>query len=413
VYVTWVSGGTADPYKRLTVNSSWEDHNAGISNDVHLSSFLFAAGVPPDPAVEGGSDVDGGTVEVTGTLSGIDLSRAVLFNPSSSADLESLFVREASGQARSSAALLELNAGTPSGCSVEATTAQCDGIVAGTATDSDASTGTPEHDAEGPLYDAGHNLSAGAGILSMALGANDLVESRTTARSCFSCFGTAIGDDDRLAYHWSRGSGPDSASIGFDVGPVDGQLVRMTGASQSTSTLDQDTVSGSHLLTSQARLQMPGVDVVAVNGAPAGFVAAVQISSVDVEVTAQAGPTANPPAVTGDAVTVQVYDTLGGGSLGYRTISATPGQEKEEAASAGFTVGGATVSLTTTVISGGKSVVSTTDGSGTINYADVSLTNWLRITVHLVIVEGGTTLADSMIEFDYGRLAARTQWESV
>lgn len=415
VYVTWVTQGNADPFKRLTVIVSWANaqyDTATIANRVRLSSFLFEAGVPPDPLVDGAADVDGGTVEVTGTFDGIDLSRAVIYNPSAVGAVSSLFVREATGLARSSSGVLEVASGTVSGCDVNAsaTSAQCDGIFADTATDSDASTGLPENDAEGPVYDVGHEASAGT-VLTLDLGANDAVESKSTSRSCFTCYTTTIGDDDRLASHWSEGSGPDSAAFGFDVGPVSGDLVRLTGASLATSSLDHDAVNDTHMLSAFARLQMPSVDVVTVQGAPTGFVGAVRISSVDVQVDAAAGPTALSPSVTGGAIEVQVYDTLGG-TLGYRTISVDPGEEKEESATASFDVGGASVTLATTVVSGGKATSSTTDASGNITYAEASLTNWLRISVEVDIVLDGTSLADSMVEFDYGRLAARAQWES-
>lgn len=415
VYVTWTVNGTADPFKRLTVITSWDDPNAGVMSEVRLSSFLFFADVPPDPMVSGRSDVDGGTVTVTGTLDGVDLSRAVIFNPTAAGDIESLFIREASGKARSSSALLEMNTGTPSGCSVSAATAQCDGIVADTTADSDTSTQSPENDAEGPTYDTSHTLSGGTGF-NMNLGANDSVESKSSGRSCFTCFSPTIGDDDRLAYDRSQGSGPDSASIGITAGPVTANLIEVSGASHATSTLDQDAVSSSHLLTSKGRFQMPGIDVVTVDGAPSGFVAAVRISSVDVEVTSQAGPTAAAPAVTGGDVTVDIYDTLSGGTLGYRQMVITPGEAKEDSASASYPVEGtdADVALTTTVISGGKSLAHTTDSGGTINYGEASLTNWLRITVQIVVTSGtGETLADLTVEFDYGRLASRAQWESV
>lgn len=416
VYVTWADQGAPDPFKRLTVVVTWQNEQydaAAVSNKVRLSSFLFQAGVPPDPLVDGAADVDGGTVEVIGTLAGIDLSRAVLYNPSAAGELNSLFVREASGQARSSSGLLEVNSGSVSGCEVDATgrTAECNGISADTAADSDASTALPEHDAEGPTYDVAQSASAGT-VLALNLGANDSVHSKSTARSCFACYSTTIGDDDRLANHWSEGSGPDSASVGFDVGPVEGALVQMSGASLATTTLDQDAVSATQMLTTSARLRMPGVDVVTVQGAPPGFVAAVRISSLDIQVGAGAGPTAPAPSVSGNAVSVDIYDTLGG-TLGYRTITVNPGEEKEETASAAFSVNGATVSLTTTVVSGGKTLSSTTDGAGNITYAEASLTNWLRISVVVLITNPDQTLANTTVEFDYGRLAARAQWESV
>lgn len=408
VYVTWAVQGAADPFKRITVIVAWSDDAGPIPHQVRLSSYLFEAGVPPDPLVESNADVDGGTVQITGMLAGIDLNRAVIYNPSAVGEVNSLFVRAASGQARSSSGLLEVNSGTVSGCEVTGYAAECNGIAADSGADSDASTPLPEHDVEGPAYDLAQSASAGTG-LTLNLGGNDSVHTKSTARSCFSCFGAVIGDDDRLAYDWSEGTGPDSTSFGFDVGAVEGSLVQLNGASRATTAVDQDSVSDTHKVSSSAHLVMPSVDVVTVQGAPAGFVAAVQISSVDVEATAGAGPTVAAPAITSSAISVDVYDTLGG-TLGYRTITVNAGEDKEESASASFDVGDNTVSLTTTVISGGKSLSSTTNSSGIVDFAEATLANWLRITVQIHISGPSGTLADTAVEFDYGRIAARASW---
>ena len=408
VYVTWATQGTADPFKRITAIVSWSDAAGPIAHHVRLSSYLFEAGVPPDPLVESTADVDGGTIELTGTMAGINLNRALIYNPSAVGEINSLFVREASGQARSSSSLIEVNSGTVTGCEVTGSVAECNGISADSGADSDASTALPEHDVEGPAYDIAQSASAG-GVLTLNLGANDTVHTKSTARSCLSCFATVIGDDDRLAYDWSEGTGPDSTSFGFDLGAVEGSLVELNGASVATATVDQDSVSDTHKVSSSAHLVMPSVDVVTMQGAPAGFVSAVHVSSVDVEATAGAGPTVVAPAITSSGVTVDVYDTVGG-TLGYRTITLDAGEDKEESASASFDVGENTVSLTTTVISGGKSLNSTTDSSGTIDFAEATLTNWLRITVQILITGPSGTLADTTVEFDYGRIATRASW---
>lgn len=411
-YVTWVDPGPAEPYKRLTVVVSWDAaqyKTEVIANHIRLSSFVFEAGVPPDPLVEGTADVDGGTVEVTGTLTGTDLRRAVIYNPSASGVVNSLFIRESSGQARTASGLLELNSGSPSGCAVSGTVTECNGVLANTATDSDNSTTLPEHDGEGPVVDVARSASAGT-ALTLQIGANGAAESKSTARSCFACFTSVMGDDDRLAFHTSKGTGPDSTSVGFDVGSVAGNLVKYSGSSKAGTTIDHDAVTTTQMVSSHGYLSMPAVDVVTVNGAPTGFLSAVHIGAVHVKVDAAAGPTAPAPTVSGAAINVDIYDTLGGGSLGYRTISVVPGQPAEETASATFAVGDNTVSLTTTVVSGGKSVSSTNDG-GVITFAEASLTNWLRVSVRVVVTTSSrAVVADTVMEFDYGRLAARTNW---
>lgn len=414
VYVTWVTTGS-ERYKRITVEVAWQRaqyDTAVVDDHVRMSSFLFAAGVPPDPLLDGVVTVDGGTTTVAGTLADVDLERAVVYNPSASGTLTSLFTREAAGNATSASATVDTLSGTVSGCDVDSTGqhTECSGIRAETTTDSDTATAVPEHDEDGPRFDTAHSVSSGS-VFDLALGANDSVDSESTSRSCHSCFSEMLGDDDRLAHHWSEGAGPDTVDFGFDVGPIDGSLIRTSGNSTSTATLDQDEVSSSQLLTTTGRLQMPAVDVLALTQGPSNLAAAVHVGAVDVTVEAQAGPTAASPSVSGDAITVDIYDTLSDGSLGYRTISVNPGEEREETASVSYDANGATVSFTTTVISGGKSVANTTDSSGNIDYAEASLTNWLRIQIAVVVTDDNGTIADSTLEFDYGRLSARAQYE--
>lgn len=414
VYVTWVTTGS-ERYKRITVEVTWQRaqyDTAVVDDHVRMSSFLFAAGVPPDPLLDGVVTVDGGTTTVSGTLAGVDLERAVVYNPGASGTLTSLFTREAAGNATSASATVDTLSGSVSGCDVDGTGkhTECSGIRAETTTDSDTATAVPEHGEDGPRYDIAHSVSSGS-IFDLDLGANDSVDSESTSRSCHSCFSEMLGDDDRFAHHWSEGTGPDAVDFGFDVGPIDGSLLRTSGNSQSTATLDQDEVSDSQLMATTGRLQMPGVEVLALTQAPSNLVAAVQVSAVDVTVEAQAGPMASSPSVSGDAMTVDIYDTLSDGSLGYRTISVQPGEDREETAGFSYLNSGATVSVTTTVISGGKSVTNTTDGNGDIDYAQASLTNWLRIQIDIVITDDDSTIADTTLEVDYGRLSARAQYE--
>jgi type II secretory pathway pseudopilin PulG len=409
-YVTWVTDPNADPYKRITVIVTWDRAklSAEGANEVRVSSLLFPAGAPSDPAVDGTVEAEAGTVTVTGELAGADLSRAIVYHPSAAGSLHSLFVRDASGSARSSRALLELTAGTPTGCSVTGAAAECAGIRADTTTDSDTATSFPEHESDDPTAEGSGSLSA-AGRLDLSLDSGSSVGSRSTSRSCLACMSPPLGDDDGLAHHWSEGVGAGSTEVDWDAGSVAGSLVDVAGPATAEVTLDQDNVTGSHLLQAAATVDVPAVDVLSVAGGPAGFDYAARIEPVNVSTSAESGPTAGTPAVTGNGISIQLYDTVGA-NLGYRTVTVQPGVEAEHNATASFTVGSATVTLTTTVLSGGRSTSSTTD-AGAVTAAEASLANWLRVTVHLDVVDSGTTLADLDVEYDYGRLLTRVEWE--
>lgn len=415
-YVTWMSPAGADPYKRLTVVVTWDSPqhpSALINNEVRVSSYLFPAAVPPDPLLEGAGDADGPVFQTTGTVGGLTVQHAAVAQPLAAAGITSLFTRSTMGSARSSTTLVQVTNGTLTGCEVDTTgtEAECPGVRADAATDSDAATYHPEHDVNGPHHDGSYTVSSG-GPFSVAVGANDSVRAWGTARSCFDCYPSDIGDDDRLAYQWSEGKGPGSVDVLWDSGPVDGSLMKFSGLSQSTATLDQDAVSSSHKMISSSRSVMPAVDVVTVTDGPSGFAGAVRVGTADVTAAAEAGPTAVAPSISGADVSVSIYDTLSGGSLGYRSVSLTPGEDYETAAEATFTVNGATVTLTTTVASGGRTLSSQSDSSGALTHAEASLTNWLRIEVHLVVTDASGTVADLVTDVDYGRIAARADYEA-
>ena len=414
VYVTLVTPSSGDPYRRLTVLVTWQRTQAAATaalGEVRLSSYLFNAAQPPDPLFAGLAEADAGTVTVTGTLTGIDLSDARLWLPFAHGEIDSRFVRRVTGFAGTTRSLVNLRSGSASGCtgSNGGLTAECTGTKAETGSDNDAATAPTDHNAAGPASDPGGVLAVGD-KLSSALGAGT-ARSLSTARSCWSCYGTGVDDDDRLPYHWGQATGPDSLSLAFTAGPVTGSLLTSAAACSSCSTvsLDRDDVSGATRLLSTASAAHPPIDLVPLDAAPAGYAGMVRLGTTSVSTTATSGPGALAPSFTASPVSVQIYDTTTP-TPGYRALTITPGTPSETTGHAEMVVNGAQVIMDATVRSGPAVTLSTPSG-GALTEAQASLSNWLSVDVHLVVTDPTGTLADLTVSLDYGRVTTRATYQ--
>lgn len=412
VYVTRVLPASGDPYRRLTVVVTWDrslDAPSAIPASVRLSSYLFDAIQPPDPLFVGLAEADAGTVTVTGTLSGIDLSDARLWLPSVHGEIDSRFVRRATGFAGTARSHINLGSGTVSGCTVSngGLTAECPGVKAETGSDNDAATAPPDHDAAGPTSNSGGSLAAG-GKLTSSLGTGT-ARSLSTARSCWLCHGTGVDDDDLLPYQWGQATGPADLSMPFSAGPAVGSLLTSTTTCSTCSTvsLDRDDVSGAPRLLTTAAVSHPALDLVTLDGSlPDGM---VRVGATSVTTSATSGPGALAPSFTGDAVTVQLYDTTV--LPEYRTVSITPGTPSETTSHAEMDVNGALVVMDATVRSGPAVTLSTSNTEGARTEAQASLSNWLSVEVHLVVTDDTGTLADLTVSLDYGRVTTRATYQ--
>ena len=412
VYVTRVVPASGDPYRRLTVIVTWDrslDAPSALPASVRLSSYLFNAIQPPDPLFVGLAEADAGNVTVTGTLAGINLSDARLWLPYAHGEIDSRFVRRTTGFAGTARSLINLRSGSVSGCTVSngGLTGECTGAKAETGSDNDAATAPPDHNAAGPTSDVGGTLAAGDKLTSI-LGAGT-VRSLSTARSCWSCYGSGVDDDDRLPYQWGQATGPASLSMPFSAGPVAGSLLASTGACStcSTVTVDRDDVSGAARLLTAAAVSHPAIDLVTLGGALPDYAGMVRVGATSVTTSAISGPGALVPSFTGSAVTVQLYDTT---LPGYRTLSITPGTPSEATSHAEMVISGAQVVMDATVRSGPAVTLSTASG-GALTEAQASLSNWLSVDVHLVVTDATGTLADLVVSLDYGRVTARATYQ--
>lgn len=412
VYVTAVSAASGDDHKRLTVAVEWEGEQydeSAVENEVRVSTFVSRFGVSTGSEVDGVVDVDSGSVGVTGTIAGASLSRAELFLPYAHSDADGHLVNEARGFAGSARGEIDVSAGTATGCSGTGTAVTCDGAKAETVADNDGGTAFPLQDEEGPTGDAGGDLNAGTALL-LELDATAALTSESSAESCVPCT-PSVGDGDALLYGASVANGPASMAAAFDAGLVAGNLVQITDDGYATSTIDADAAATDQRITSAGRLVVPQVDLVMLTDGPLGFTAGVRVESLDVTATSQAGPAAVAPSVTGDPITVTVYDTGVLGLPEYREITVTPGTSLSDSANVTFTAAGATVTLETTIVAGQASTSSESE-PGTITQASASLTNWFVVTTHVQITELGVVVADLLVELDYGRIATTATYEA-
>ena len=421
VYVTRVVPSSGDPYRRLTVIVAWDkslDAPSAIPATVRLSSFLYNATQPPDPLFIGLAEADAGTVTVVNRSPSGNLSDARLWLPYAHGEIDSRFVRRATGFAGTARSVTNLRSGSVSGCTVSngGLTAECPGVKAETGSDNDAATAPPDHNSLGPTADPGGTITAGTaltagGALTSTLGAGT-ARSLSTARSCWSCSSPGVDDDDRLPYQWAEATGPAALSMPFSAGLATGSLVTAsTGCGTcSTVTLDRDDVGGQQLATTAA-VAHPAIDVVTLAGVPLGYAGMVRVGPTAVRTSANSGPAALPPSFTAAAVTVRVYDTTTF-LPGYRNVVITPGTPSETTSHAVLLAGAALVVMDATIRSGPAVTLSTPIPSGgALAEAQASLSNWLTISVHLVVTVAGLPAADLDITLDYGRVTARASYQ--
>ena len=295
----------------------------------------------------------------------------------------------------------------------------CDGAKAQADADNDSGTAPPDTDQEGPTSAPAATITA-APVLTVGLGSGT-ASAQASARSCWSCQpgGTLpVGDDDRLPYFAGTATGPASASVGFLSGLVGGSLLSIgTGCAVSCSavTVDRDDSGNNQRLSSAASVAFPALSLMTfLAGSPIGYGGMVKIGAVSASATANSGPGASNPGVTGSAVSVQLWDTTG--VPGYRTSNFTAGGNPpatDPTAHAVITpVLGTSVTMDATV-HWNKAVTSNTSSGGAITSASASLTNWLFVDLHVVITTLGVPVADVNLHLDYGRIAVTAGYQPV
>jgi type II secretory pathway pseudopilin PulG len=419
VYVSTVTPANGDPYKRVTVKVSWSPAQyANAARSVTLSSFLFNAAAPPDPKLTGDGEADAGSFKMTGTLTGVSLSDAQVTLPYVNGGIDSGFVRSAKGFARGGSSQVNLLSGLLSGCTLLGLGSSCDPALAEADADNDSGTAPPDTDQDGPISAASATITA-APAITLGLGSGT-AQAQASARSCWSCQpggSLPVGDDDRLPYFTGTATGPSSTSVGFTTGVLSGSLFSIgTGCSLNcaTVTVDRDDSGSNQRLSSAASVNFPALSLVTfAAGAPAGYSGMVKISATSASATANSGPGASAPTVTGTPVTVQMWDTATGG---YKSSNFTPGAASpatDPTAHASFGLGGLYSVVMDSTVHWNKAVTSQASSAGAITDASASLTNWLFVDLHVTITTLGVPVADLDLHFDYGRIAATAGYQPV
>jgi type II secretory pathway pseudopilin PulG len=419
VHISIVTPASGDQYKRITAKVSWAPAQyATAARSVTLSSFLFNAGAPPDPKLIGEGEADAGSFEVTGTLAGISLSDAQITLPYVNGGIDSGFVRSAKGFARSGTSQVNLLSGLLSGCSLLGLGSTCDPALVEADADNDSGTAPPDTDQDGPTSAASATISAGT-ALTVGLGSGT-AQAQASARSCWSCQpggSLPVGDDDRLPYFTGTATGPGTTSVDFLAGVVGGKLLSIgTGcaAGCATVTVDRDDSGANQRLASTASVSFPALSLMTFSaGNPAGYSGMIRIGAVSATATANSGPGATSPSVTGTPVVVQMWDTATGG---YKNITVTPGDAPpatDPTASASFSILGLSSVTMNATLHWNKAVTSESSSGGAITDASASLTNWLFVDLHVTITTLGVPVADLNLHLDYGRIAATAGYQPV
>ncbi|HVM41317.1 MAG TPA: hypothetical protein VM618_11140 [Acidimicrobiia bacterium] len=429
VYVTWVEALVGDDHKRLTVEVEYGPDLYGgstVENVVRLSSFISVGGQSavtpgtpfPTAEVSGLAEAGAGFTALSGVLGGVTVDDATVFNPVVYGDVEGQIIRNTHGTSTGTHSTLTLGSGTLSAAQQSGGTGTCEGPSAATVADNDGGTAPAVHDADGPESGAACTMTGSSGgvtAFSMSHGSGSVAESATSAESCTTC-SPAVGDGDDLMYGVHEATPADSGSIGFEAGVLRGSLAGWAATSDgNVATIDVDPVASDKRVTSTGRIRMPAVDLLTLDaGGPVGFSGAVRISAVDVTATAQAGPTASAPSVSGNPVTIQVYETDLLGTGAYTGVTITPGQAYSRTFRASFGVSlpllpVAQVTIETTVTASAASTSCSPDCTS-IEEASALVDDWLVVTSHFTAVQGGITTADITTDLNYGRLSAQARY---
>ena len=419
VYVSTVTPASGDPYKRITAKVSWAPAQyASAARSVTLSSFLFNAVAPPDPELTGTGEADAGAFKVSGTLAGISLSDAQLTLPYINGGIDSGFVRTAKGFARSGTSQVSLLSGLLSGCTLLGLGSSCDPALAQADADNDSGTAPPDTDQDGPTSASSGTITV-APALTVGLGSGT-AQAQASARSCWACQpggSLPVGDDDRLPYFTGTATGPANVSVDFLAGLIGGSLLSIgTGCAVgcATVTVDRDDSGSNQRLSSTAAVSLPPVSLMTFSaGAPGGYSGMIKIGAVSASATANSGPGATSPSVTGAPVAVQMWDTATGG---YKTINVTPGDASpatDPTASASFNILGLSSVVMDATLHWNKAVTSESSSGGAVTDASASLTNWLFVDLHVTITTLGVPVLDLNLHLDYGRIAATAGYQPV
>ncbi len=423
VYVTWLENLVGDDYKRLTVEIFHSPDQFGgdaVENAVRVSTLVYGCDNNcrnvSSSETTGVIDVDGGVARVSGVLDGVALHEVEYFFPLVHQKMSAEVIRVGNGLAQSAESRFEASSGSPSGCQVDGSVATCGRLQALTNVDNDGGTpGTPIREVDGPHYADAATVSESG--LSLAYSSGGKVTSKGTVESCTSC-SPSVGDGDAYPYASEESLFPDSASMTFDAsagGILEGSLLSMGSGGSADATFDSDPVTDGELVTSTAHLAVPAVSLITLDSGlelPTDLTDVVSVSAADVTATAQAGPTAAAPTVSGDSVTVDIWYEDSAGALGYKSVTFSPGDDVSASGTATFDVSldgqTATVTVETTVEtnSASTSCSPNADCTSPIEEAKAALTNWFTVTVAFTAVEDGVTTADLTVELDYGRVAA-------
>ena len=322
-------------------------------------------------------------------------------------NIDSGFVRNAKGVARTTSSQIDLTGGLLSGlgCTVAGLGASCDGAKAEVDADNDSGTAPPDTDQDGPTNAAAGSLSAGS-ILTIGVGSGQ-AQAQATARSCWSCQpggSLPVGDDDRLPYFIGTATGPGAVTVGVLSGVLNGSLLSIGSncvGSCASAKVDRNDSPPNQRIKSTVSTGLPAVNLLSLIGGPAGGL--VQVSAASVNATAEAGPGAGGPTVGGTVMTVKYWN-----GLGYTTAaSITPGVASSATIpSMSLLLGAVTVSGTVTA---NKSVTSQSASGGAVTSASASLTNWLFVDLNVSIVGLGSL----NLHLDYGRIAASAGYQPV
>lgn len=411
VHVGWTSnirGGTEQQVEVQTIAhspSSTNPPNTCLSQEFHPFSG------PCQPSFATSAVGDPGSIEVTGTVDGIGVQKALLSSGRASSNLIIEQISRAEGLAQGPAAVLQEIGGSEQSVGGASVASQADNDPSDTKPTHDTETVSSQAAAFASLDSSPNGSSVAASITAGGALTTTSTTSAATARPCPNLSGVT-NETDEQACGGSRATTTSTSSLdsALHVGPLDVGTFSLAsvGPQSNPSTAITDRMATTTDGTARAEMTRSAIDyklgtLASVLSPAIGFDGFVKLSGYTDSTAAQAGvDSAEPTATTGGTLSFWVAGALPGtGSYTDVAVSSVDASTTIPALTYSVPLVDTTVSLTATVTPETTSATSDCTGTCTRTTATASVTP-LTVSVTMEIAVVGQEALNLTFELNPG-----------
>jgi type II secretory pathway pseudopilin PulG len=408
-FITAVSPPNGTAYRRITVMVEWAIVPSAPPVKLRFSSLVFPLNYTSYPASNGSASVTGGLITLTGRMGGQTLDDVHVGLPAARTDTNVSTLRTSIGSAVSSTSHIDVGTGTVGTSSCPSTgepgVGDCPTSSTESVADNNGSSTTGNWSATANQSFAAASLAAPNGLVITTPAG--LLSSRASTDLCGLC---GFGDADGVP--WAEASVTtttgSTATFANDHGNgvLAGELWSFSAGWSSTASVDHDPAGGG-IVTSSAHLVSPGLRMLTLSDAPAGFAGVVVVDGFAASSTIASGYTLAAPIVTSTSANVNLWD---GELNAYRTLVVTPGVAFDESASGTIVAGDHLVTFTARVHSRATSTSMVGSAPRTDAVAQIPSVLVASIDVSIVSQTTSAVTDEFSLAVDYGYVAAHGEW---